>query len=482
MPFVLLLLLLLITLHDAWPNALGCDVAGSCFITWSGIMLLTLSAEFASWLSCRALRNDPARRTSVMRLFARWKRWHLLGLLGFFIFALYVFGWGWTIQQAEQQMPLPGLRVAMLTPLLAGMALGWLRHYDVERLNFEIGHYPDIAPFLSRWSYVGLQARYHLLFVLPPVLLLMLHEGVFLAVPALKDSKHSQLMSLVGIGLLAMALIVIPLFLRLFLGLKPLAEGPLRERLLATARRLRFRSSDILVWNTRNGVANAMVTGVLPWLRYVVLTDRLLDELNEDEVEAVFGHEAGHMMHHHMSFYMVFIMASLMVLGGLWSAGEPWIQQIPFPSWLGAHVNAAAWHSVAIWFALALIAVYILVVFGWLSRRCERQADIFGCTTASPQAFISALEKVADLNGIPQERPGFFSWWQHSTIADRIRFIRRMETDPTLGPRFQRRMGWMKWSLSLGMIALLTWMLVQGEWDLSRFNSTHTAKRTAPSE
>ena len=93
-----------------------------------------------------------------------------------------------------------------------------------------------------------------------------------------------------------------------------------------------------------------------------------------------------------------------------------------------------------------------LLVFGWLSRRCERQADIYGCKIATSAAFISALEKVADLNGISRERPGFLSWWQHSTIADRIAFIRRMETDPALEPAFQRRLGWTKWSVTVGLI------------------------------
>jgi Zn-dependent protease with chaperone function len=289
-----------------------------------------------------------------------------------------------------------------------------------------------------------------------------------LVVPQLREAGNTLMMALVGVGLLAVALIFIPFFLRWFLGLRPLTDGPLRERLLATASRQRFRVSDVLVWNTRNGVANAMVTGVLPWLRYVVVTDRLLNELNEEEIEAVFGHEVGHMKHHHMFFYMVFILMSLMLLGGLWSAGHWLLRGFEAPEWLSASVGAAAWHTVAVWLILGLVAAYILVVFGWLSRRCERQADIFGAKTASPAAFVSALEKVADLNGIPRERPGFLSWWQHSTIADRIDFIERMQADPHLEPRFQRRLGWTKWGVALALTALVVTGLWCG-WDLTKF-------------
>ena len=110
-------------------------------------------------------------------------------------------------------------------------------------------------------------------------------------------------------------LMTLPWMVRLALGLKPLPAGPTRDRLMAAARRLRFRCSDILLWNTRGGMANAMVIGVLPWPRYVIFTDRLLEEFNGDEVEAVFGHEVGHVKHHHMVFYLAFLLLSMAVPG-----------------------------------------------------------------------------------------------------------------------------------------------------------------------
>jgi STE24 endopeptidase len=105
---------------------------------------------------------------------------------------------------------------------------------------------------------------------------------------------------------------------------------------------------------------------------------------------------------------------------------------------------------------LGLLLVEIVVLFGFISRRCERQADVDGCRavsctdrwcaehdeTAGPAAdgrglcvtgirtFISALEKVAYLNGISRERPGWLSSWQHSTIAKRVRFLERLIADP----------------------------------------------------
>src|SRR5262249_46484629 len=162
----------------------------------------------------------------------------------------------------------------------------------------------------------------------------------------------------------------------LVLGLAPLEPGPLRNRLEATARRLNFRCTEILVWDTRDSMVNAMVTGPLPFLRYVVLTDRLLTEMTPDEVEPVFGHEVGHVKHHLMFLYFLFLIASLVMLVGLWN-GMLLLGK-------GACPDVAAWMRANEGLSLvSLLGVYLFVSFGFLSRRCERQADIFGCRTVN---------------------------------------------------------------------------------------------------
>jgi STE24 endopeptidase len=133
--------------------------------------------------------------------------------------------------------------------------------------------------------------------------------------------------------------------------------------------------------------------------------------------------------------------------------------------------------------AVISLGLYIFLVFGFLSRRCERQADIFGCRTVScanpscpghaddappvrkegalcpvgVQTFIHALEKVAVLNGISREKPGFLQSWQHSTIARRVEFLRQLMCDPKVEPRFQKRIFLVKCALFavLGLILVV---------------------------
>ena len=99
--------------------------------------------------------------------------------------------------------------------------------------------------------------------------------------------------------------------------------------------------------------------------------------------------------------------------------------------------------------ALFLIAAAWGVAFGWVSRRFERQADVFGARTVTPppegcvvpckvhheandaaseakalcatgaHTFAAALRRIAALNGIPEEARS----WRHSSIASRMRFL-----------------------------------------------------------
>jgi Zn-dependent protease with chaperone function len=267
------------------------------------------------------------------------------------------------------------------------------------------------------------------------------------------------------------------------LGLRPLPPGPVRARLEAASRRLRFRCSNLLVWNTRSGMANAMVIGLLPWVRYVVFTDRLLEDFSPDEVEAVFGHEVGHVKHQHMLYYLGFLLASVFILGTVAKLVEPYVSAALQPEggpgpgdWLAGVAKSIDLNQHGYLAALPIVAVllsYIFVVFGFLSRRCERQADIFGCRAVSCtrpdcpghgpgvglaergrglcptgiRTFIRALEKVALVNGISRDRPGYLQSWQHSTIARRVDFLHRMLADPAVEAHFQRRVALVKWSL-----------------------------------
>ncbi len=499
MPFLLMIFLTLACLPEIteWsPPLVPGGTTASAILTWLALAVPVLYAALLSRGAARRMSLDPRQRDVVLHRLERGRYFHRILLFGLYCLALSVLGWGWTVNQLWRwdDHLLPGAELVVLAPFLAGLVLSWTAFYDADRASFQAAqrllgldslarafHEPDAAVhgFASRAAYVGFQVRQKLALVSIPLGLLLTQKELQRQLPEIWR-EWQRTINIVGLCAVVAVFASMPLVIRAFLGLKPMPAGPLRDRLEAASRRLRFRCSDILLWNTNNGMANAMVIGLLPWLRYVVFTDHLLEEFTPEEVEAVFGHEVGHIKHHHMSYYLIFLLGSMAVLGTLATEGLEQAGKIVAdglkqagPGWdelFQSLIEMRYLHYVPL---VASLAAYMLVVFGFLSRRCERQADIYGCRAVScdrpacrehfsdaelaPAArglcptgirtFIRALEKVALVNGISRDRPGFLASWQHSTIGRRVEFLQRVMMDPAIEPTFQRRVALMKWGL-----------------------------------
>lgn len=480
MPMLMMLFLTLACLPEAWARPLAWFaepwVAVSC--SWAAALLEVTFAAIINLSTTRALARG-VRHEKVFRRYLRGRWYHQIGLFVSFGLSLYLFGYGWAIHTlwSHDGVPLPGTELLLLAPFFAALCLSWAFFYDSERHFWEDATESDTPrEFFNRPGYVWFQFRQNLALVFLPIVLLVGIKELHRLFPELSRSWEVQaaiLTTVVAIGVV----VTMPWIVRLFLGLKPLPDGPLRRRLEVVARRLNFRATEILVWNTRGGAANAMVVGVFPFLRYVLLTDRLIQELSPEEVEAVFGHEIGHVKHYHMPLYLVFLLISLTVLGQLLIPYEEQIDEI-------LHLHGR--HDLAVLPQVIALALYIFLVFGFLSRRCERQADIYGCRAVSCallpcpghgaglalpdggrvlcptgiQTFIQALERVAQLNGISREKPGFFQSWQHSTIARRVSFLQGVLRDPREEPRFQRRVLLVKCGLFAVLAVAIVWLQI----------------------
>lgn len=505
MPFVLLFVLGIACLPASWPQPLAWlgqdgNPALFCAFTWLAVLGSVLLAAGISRRICKELHGAPHARENILHRYSRWRRRHVYFLYALFELEVYVFGWGWTVRSlctpAAPIGPfpatlLPGAEFLTLAPLLISLVLTWLFFYNVERAIQETacpyceGH----SSFWSRGEYVRFHLRQNLALIAAPILLLIVLKGLH------RLFADAEFLVAASLGLPIALFVFLPWILRLTLGLRPLPAGPLRCRLEAMARRLNFRCSDILLWNTHGDVANAMVAGILPWVRYVLLSDRLIHELTPEEIEAVFGHEIGHVKHRHMFYYMCFLFVSLSVVTGLWSVAKSQWQPVPhamlsFSAQTGVARTSQAWNASEeesyeeVLPLIMIVGAYIFVVFGFLSRRCERQADVYGCRAVScartdcaghgqedlpaPNGlglcptgiliFIDALEKVAFINGISRHRPGWLQSWQHSTIARRVEFLQRVLHDPSVEPRFQRTVGMVKWGLLI-VLGAMYWML-----------------------
>jgi STE24 endopeptidase len=498
MPILLLLCVMLACLEVAWPAPWLGTSPGQCI----AVMLAAVGgvvglAGFISYSTARQLHTGQDRER-ILRRYLRLRYLHFFSLLAVFALLLYGLGWGWAVQQllcmdpsavepGRAPLTWPGSELAIIAPLLAMLVGSWLIFFDVERLIHRTAT-PDLAterPYWSRAGYVWFHLRMNLAIIALPATLNIGYQGLARVYPG---TVHSDwFMVLMGVGFVALILLM-PIYLRLLLGLRSLPAGPVRDRLEATARRLRFRCTDLLVWDTSRGVANAMIVGLIPQVRYVLFTDRLLAELEPEELEAVLGHEVGHVKHGHMFLYMGLLLGGALVLGAFWSMVEgllnrleeppQWLRDLP-PSYLALG-------------PLATLAVYVFLGFGFMSRRCERQADIYGSRAVScqrglactghdettpladearglcptgVQTMINALERVAMLNGMHRRKPGWLASWQHSTIAKRCEFLEAIARDPEIERRFQRRLTVLRWAVFAALAAAMLAMGLIGGWE-----------------
>jgi STE24 endopeptidase len=410
---------------------LGIVVAGAALVA---TLAFALSRSIAG-----RLRRDFDQKRVLLRRFRTWRRIHAAIWLAVAGGTFYGLGWAqmvrfnWRLDRAVLVDEL-----LILAPLLVPLILSWAAYYEVDRV-VRRGPSGDDSPALepfTRWQYVGLHLRHYLGILLLPVLgLLAIEDAAELLAPGILETRYAMAVYVPPVVLL---FVLFPCLLRRVWKTWPLPPGALRGRLEAAAKRAGFRASEILVWHTGGMVMNAAVAGFLPRLRCVFLTDGLLAQLADEEIEAVFGHEIGHVRHRHLLLRVLAMIAPVSLV---------LVAQQAFPTAVG-HVEqwlAAGGLGVqAPMGVLMLVAMglYVFLVFGAYSRLLEGQADLFGCRAlacggdaGAMETFTSALEKIAAASGVDRRAPG----WQHASIARRVGLLDRVASDPRYGRRFQRR-------------------------------------------
>jgi STE24 endopeptidase len=381
--------------------------------------------------------------------------------------------------------------VVFLPYLLIQVLVWWGSFFAERALQVRLGL--GAARGLGR--YLVLRARQSLGLILPVILMYMIRRDFFERYfPGWEENPLAGPIEMALVG--ALVLSIVPLFVRLAWPARSLAPGPLRRRLERIGDRVGFRFTDILVWDTGGMMVNACVTGILPGFRYVLLSDALLESLTPLEVAAVFGHEIGHVAHRHFIYFAFFFVGSLgglSLLAEILSKSGPWIANL---AWVVP--SSASFFSEVMQGGVLLLALglYFWIVFGHVSRRFERQADVFGSkvvscdlndcpphtdldTDGAPEPirgrkpilcpvgiriFADALMNVARSNGMDQNVRS----WRHGSIATRVAFLEGLERRPEREQSFQQSV--LRLQIGLGIVlalAALLWVIGQS-WGLLR--------------
>ena len=344
----------------------------------------------------------------------------------------------------------------LLLPTLAMLVWQWWVYYPIDRRLREgmlikqasLGR--PVSPLLSRGQYLRSQMRMQLGMVVLPLLVLMgwVELVEVLGPTGWQVLGHAWLLPVTVAGALAMFL-ALPLVIRWVWQTEPLPGGEVRRFLLEICRRNSVRVRELLLWRTHGAVINAAVMGLHPRVRFILLTDGLLDQMDQSHIEAIMAHELAHVKHRHL----IWLLVAAIAIGGLLQFGLTMLffgvmqllgnLGIPANSeWIGGFTGEQ----------FSFTAVVLLTCFGWLwlfgiiSRLAERQADTFAvehCVRMQREptqdergralidadavrSMTSALERVAELNHMSTSRHD----WRHGSIVDRQRYLRSLVDKP----------------------------------------------------
>jgi STE24 endopeptidase len=209
------------------------------------------------------------------------------------------------------------------------------------------------------------------------------------------------------------------LLLPIFYRVKPLDRESLRVRLVGLADRAGAQVLGAYEWGLgeKTRKANAALTG-LGTTRRILISDTMLAEYTDDEIEVVLAHELGH--HVHGDIWKGILFESVLILAGLYVAARVLGGVGPL---LGFRGRADVAGMPLLVLAAGAVSFVMLPLAHAMSRAFERSADRFALAlTRNPAAFVSAMRRLAAQN-LAEEHPSRLVqllFYSHPPVRERI--------------------------------------------------------------
>jgi STE24 endopeptidase len=213
------------------------------------------------------------------------------------------------------------------------------------------------------------------------------------------------------------------LLLPLFYRFTPLARESLRDRLVTLSNRAGVPVLGVYEWalGEKSRRANAALVGTGA-TRRILLSDTLLAEYSEDEIEVILAHEIAHHVHHDIR--NAFVAESGLLVLALYTGAAALAAS---RQWLGLSSPSDIAGLPVLVLAGGLLTMVATPIVNAVSRRNERRADRFAITlTKQPAAFISAMKRLGTQN-LAEEHPSRLVLWlfhSHPPIEQRIEAAR----------------------------------------------------------
>jgi STE24 endopeptidase len=209
------------------------------------------------------------------------------------------------------------------------------------------------------------------------------------------------------------------ILLPLFYSVKPLERESLRVRLIALAERsgARVLGAYELGLGDKTKKANAALAGI-GGTRRIFVSDTMLAEYSEDEIEVVMAHELAHHVHGDIWKGVVFEIA--LIVGGFFLASRV-LGALDGPAGLRGVEDVAGLPMLLL--SAGAVSLAMVPVAHALSRAYERSADRFALNlTKNPSAFISAMRRLGAQNLAEDDPSKLVQWlfYTHPPLRERI--------------------------------------------------------------
>jgi len=243
-----------------------------------------------------------------------------------------------------------------------------------------------------------------------------------------------------GTGVIAaflfIGLLLGPVFISpLFNDYTEMADGPLRDRIVAMAAKYDIPGEHIYVFDQsrQHKRISANVSGIGPTIR-ISLNDNLLERTAPEEVAAVMGHEMGHYVLGH-TWRTVLILA-LIVAVGLFIVARLG------PRLIERHGKRWGVRSIANPAAIPLLSLILTVYFlaatpaiNSLVRINESDADRFGLDIArEPDGFAKVAMRLSEYRKIEPGQVEEMLFFDHPSGATRVRMAMQWKADHVKNP------------------------------------------------
>jgi len=222
--------------------------------------------------------------------------------------------------------------------------------------------------------------------------------------------------TIIMVGLVQLAPV---LLLPLFYEFKPLDREGLVQRLVTLADRAGAHVMGVFEWrlSDKTKKANAALAGI-GQTRRIIISDTLLAEHSDDEIEVILAHELAHHVHRDI-WKGIGLEIALIVLG--FYLADLVLERFAGSFGLAGKGDVAALPLLLL--AAGAVSLALMPFANALSRAYERRADRYALEmTRNVPAFVSAMKRLGAQN-LAEERPSRLVqilFYTHPPISARI--------------------------------------------------------------